>query len=76
MEDPYCDERDPVPKKIVRELPEDLKKKVRKKPYYFVYEGGSDGTLGNSEFHVQYGEWMPEISSYAAEFLTSKGKIW
>jgi hypothetical protein len=59
-----------------RELPEALKKEIEEDPYYFVYQGGSDGTFGNNEYLGLYGEWQPEASAYAAELLIEQGLNW
>ena len=63
-------------KKEAKVLPESLKKEIEEDPYYFVYEGGSDGTLAHAEYLSKYGEWEPDASDYAAELLTKKGLDW
>lgn len=60
----------------MRELPDDLKKEIEEDPYYFVYQGGSDGTFAHVEYWADYGKWQPEASAYAAQLLTSKGLTW
>lgn len=60
----------------VWELPEDLRKKIRDDPLYFVYQGGSDGTLGNVEFHEEYGVWLPGATDYAVEVCRFQGIDW
>lgn len=63
-------------KEINMELPEDLQKEVEADPYYFVYQGGSDGTFSHIHFLNNYGEWADKMSKYAAQILTERGEDW
>jgi len=62
--------------KNIEELPESIKEKVRADPYYFVYEGGSDGTFPHEVFFDDYGEYYPAISNYAGNLLEEQGLTW
>lgn len=44
--------------------------------YYFVYQGGADGTFAHSLYFDEYGEWEPEASAFAAKLLTERGETW
>jgi hypothetical protein len=59
-----------------RELPKELKDEIEADPYYFIYQGGSDGTYGNAIYWDDYGNFEPEISKYAAKILEEKGLTW
>ncbi len=48
-------------------LTTEQKQEIEQNPLYFVMEGGSDGTFGNSEFHSLYGHWGHEAMDYAAK---------
>lgn len=55
-----------------RELPDDLKQEIEDDPYYFIYQGGSDGTFAHAEYMGLYQKWEPEISKYAAKLITDR----
>jgi len=60
----------------VRELPESLKIEIADDPYYFVYQGGADGTLAHDDYLAEYGKWQPEASEFAAQVLMARGETW
>ena len=60
----------------MRELPKDLKIEIADDPYYFVYQGGADGTFDHTEYLAEYGQWQPEASAFAAELLKERGLNW
>jgi len=60
----------------MRELPESLKIEIADDPYYFIYQGGSDGTFGHDEYLAEYGKWQPEASAFAAQLLKERGETW
>lgn len=78
MEEPFIggDEFAHLQKYPAKVLTDALRQDIEADPYYFVYQGGSDGTLAHAEFLGKYGEWEPAASDYAAEFLTKKGLDW
>ncbi len=47
----------------MKQLPLEIKQEVEDDPYYFVMQGGSDGTFAHHEFLLDYGQYMPEISN-------------
>lgn len=60
----------------MRELPESLKIEIADDPYYFVYQGGADGTFAHEEYLDKYGKWQPEASALAAHLLKTIGATW
>ena len=61
---------------MTKALPESLKREIEEDPYYFVYQGGSDGTFSHVGYRAKYGQWQPEASNYAAKLLTEQGREW
>lgn len=57
-------------------LPDDIKKQVNEDPYYFIMQGGSDGTFGHDNYLCEFKEWEPEISDYARLVCEREGIKW